>query len=65
MSPFKRAVTFVCVWLGGNDPAGERMPTEHSWLVPGPSMLNSIIAWANPPQPILATVAAQRSAHRS
>ena len=64
MTTFKRAVTFVCVWLGGNDPAQERMPSEHSWLVPGPSLLNTFIAWANPPQPILAVATARRPGPR-
>jgi len=64
MRPFKRALTYVCVWLGGNDPSDQQMPTEHSWLVPGPSFLNTLILWANPPQPILATIAVRRPAPR-
>jgi hypothetical protein len=64
MQPFKRALTYVCVWLGGNDPMEARMPSGHSWLVPGPSLLNNIISWCNPPQPILATVVARRPESR-
>ena len=52
MNPFKRAVLSVCVWLGGDDPRREPMPADHSWLVPGPSFLNTLIAWANP-QPLI------------
>ena len=62
MRPFKRALTFVCVWLGGDDPAQVQMPPDHSWLVPGPSLLNTIITWANPSQPLLAVAAARRPA---
>lgn len=64
MQPFKRALTFVCVWLGGNDPSEAKMPAGHSWLVPGPSLLNAMIQWANEQSPVLATVPARRSALR-
>ena len=33
-------------------------------LLPGPSMLNTLIAWANPPQPILAVATAPRPSAR-
>jgi hypothetical protein len=55
MNPLKRAVVSVCVWLGGDDPRQERLPSDHAWLLPGPSLLNSLITWASPvPQPVLA-----------
>jgi hypothetical protein len=63
MKPLKRAVLAVCVWLGGDDPRQEQMPADHSWLVPGPSLLNTLIAWACP-QPLVAvpaTVAPKRT----
>jgi hypothetical protein len=56
MNFLKRAVVSVCVWLGGDDPRDAQMPSEHSWLVPGPSLLNSLIAWARPPQLAVAPV---------
>jgi hypothetical protein len=56
MTSLKRFVSYVCVWLGGNAPGEPHMPADHSWLVPGPSFLNSLIAWANPqPQVVPAT----------
>jgi hypothetical protein len=57
MTSLKWFVTYVCVWLGGNAPGESRMPADHSWLVPGPSFLNSLIAWANP-QPLVAPATA-------
>ena len=64
MHPLKRAVLSVCVWLGGDDPRREQMPTDHSWLVPGPSLLNTLIAWANP-QPLSAVPATMRPRPRT
>lgn len=59
MNPLKRALLAVCVWLGGDDPRQEQMPAHHSWLVPGPSLLNSFIAWAIP-QPLIAVPVTMR-----
>jgi hypothetical protein len=59
MQPLKRAVLAVCVWLGGDDPRQEQMSSDHSWLVPGPSLLNTLISWANP-QPLVAVAATMR-----
>jgi len=59
MQPLKRAVLAVCVWLGGDDPRQEQMPTVHSWLVPGPSFLNTLIDWACP-QPLVAVPVTMR-----
>lgn len=59
MNPLKRATVAVCVWLGGDDPREQQMPSDHSWLVPGPSFLNTLIAWAHP-QPRVAVAAAAR-----
>lgn len=58
MKTLKRAVLSVCVWLGGDDPRREPMPSDHYWLVPGPSFLNTLIGWARPELlvPIPATV---------
>jgi hypothetical protein len=62
MNPLKRAVLAVCGWLGGDDPRQEQMPSGHSWLVPGPSLLNTLITWANPQVlvPVAATMRPKR-----
>jgi hypothetical protein len=57
MNPSKRAVLEVCVWLGGDDPREQQLSPNHAWLVPGPSFLNSLIAWAHPPAVTTAAVA--------
>ena len=59
MKPLKRVLLSVCVWLGGDDPQQEQVASDHSWLVPGPSLLNTLIAWAVP-QPLVAVPATMR-----
>lgn len=59
MQPLKRAVLAVCVWLGGDDPRKEPIPADYSWFVPGPSLLNRLIAWAHP-QPLVLVAATMR-----
>jgi hypothetical protein len=57
MNPLKRVVLEACVWLGGNDPRDQQMPKDHSWLVPGPSFLNTLIDWAHATPVVLVPVA--------